>query len=299
MEGRVFVSTWKKTTDGYRVWVKNRPKHAAEGKTFQEADEALWEVIMRATNDGENTREYEPPPPVLAELSAFLEPAIVCITGNAGGVRADPQGLFNDGYCERCGAPKGVRTDKALVADVGSEDVGAAMLVTKPSYARTRLHYFSERFLDLLKPSERDRFTWKPLERGPRARKVYYELVAADLVVPKVGVTGLPVAGAPGKPGGWRCGQCGFAVIPHYGSWGEAWPLDYVCGTDLPEPLPSCFALPSGRALSLCMRERRWRKIVGHKSTNGVVTGQVGVVPADRCDRAPGLRELGDVVVIQ
>jgi hypothetical protein len=296
-EGRVFIARWKKTQNGYRVWVKNSPKLVAEAPTFQDADEALWDVIMRATDDGENTREYDPPAPAAAEIAAFLDPAIVRITGNAGGVYADPAGLFSEGCCERCGATRGARTDKSLfVADIGAEDAGFATLKTQPMYARVRIAYFSERFLALLTPKERNSFTWRRIERPPRARKVYFELLGANVLIPSVGVTGLPIAGAPDKPFGWYCESCGYGAAPHYGKWGEPWPLNYVCRADLPDPIPSTFGLQAGRNLSLCMLQDRWRKILGNRSARDVVSDDVGVVPLDRCDRAPPRRELAEVL---
>ena len=63
MEGTVFSCSWKREGNGYRVWVKQRPKLAAKGRTFHQADRRLWSVIITATGDGESIREYHPPPP--------------------------------------------------------------------------------------------------------------------------------------------------------------------------------------------------------------------------------------------
>ena len=63
MEGEVFACSWKKQGKLYKVWVKKRPKLSAEGRTFNQADERLWSVIIDATGDGESVREYDPPEP--------------------------------------------------------------------------------------------------------------------------------------------------------------------------------------------------------------------------------------------
>lgn len=40
-EGNIFLAAWARTDVGYRVWVTNVPSLAAEGTTFEEADEWL------------------------------------------------------------------------------------------------------------------------------------------------------------------------------------------------------------------------------------------------------------------
>ena len=62
-EGQVYRCGWRKKGTTYRVWVKGRPKLAAEGETFNLADRRLWSIIIDATGDGESIREYDPPAP--------------------------------------------------------------------------------------------------------------------------------------------------------------------------------------------------------------------------------------------
>lgn len=59
-EGRVFVCSWKRVGDRYRVWVKGRPRLAAEATDFAAADEELSGVICTATGDGESLHVSEP-----------------------------------------------------------------------------------------------------------------------------------------------------------------------------------------------------------------------------------------------
>ena len=287
MEGRVYVCSWKKAGKRFRVWVKSRPKLAAEGDTFVEADEALWSVIIDATGDGENQREYAPPAPVASELKEFLKPALVVLAGDTID-RAVGDSQYDGATCVTCGYRAGSRTAEPLVvADMDSGYEGNMVKISWRPFASVMRHTFSEEFLALLRPAERKRFTWRKIERPGRAKKVYYELLAASVVVPQTGVTGLP------QQGGWRCETCGHSVFPQY--VGYDWPLYWICATDLPGPLPTCFGVSHENSLALCMTAKRWRDLVGKRGTRGILSHDVGVMPPDRCDRAPKLKSVAEL----
>ena len=240
MEGRVYVCSWERVGKRFRVWVKSRPKLAAEGPTFTEADEALWSLIIEKTDDGENSREYEPRAPVDAKLEKFLTPALVVVIGDAI-VRVQAAAEYDGARCSTCGHIGGRRTDDPLVAaDLESGfDAGFVVLNQRP-FAAVRRYVFSDEFLALLRPEERKRFAWRRVVRPRRAKRAFHELLEAELTVESVGVSGLPK-----KTRGWQCGRCGFRRFPHY--VGLGWPSHWVCAKDLPRRVPSCFGLSDGR----------------------------------------------------
>lgn len=287
MEGRVYVCTWKRVGQRFRVWVKSRPKLAAEGRTFTEADETLWSLIIAKTGDGENSREYEPRAPVDAELARFLTPALVVVMGDAL-VHVEAGTEYDGVRCTTCGYIDGRRSDEPLVvADLESGfDAGLVVIRQRP-FAAVRRSIFSDDFLALLLPAERKRFAWRKVVRPGRAKRVFHELLEADVTVENVGVSGLP------KSGGWRCDRCGFRRLPHYVAW--SWPQHWVCATDLSRRLPSCFGLTDGHDLALCITTERWRRLVGKRGTRGVLSYEVGVAGPDRCNRAPVLRSIRSI----
>jgi hypothetical protein len=120
MEGRVYVCSWKAIPAGYAVWVKARPAVRAEGATFEKADEALYDPILAAYGDGENVREYDPPPPVRAGFGEFLQEGLVAIVGNATAPVPNLEELYEGGVCHRCRAPRGA----SARASSGGESIG-------------------------------------------------------------------------------------------------------------------------------------------------------------------------------
>lgn len=285
MEGRVYVCSWKRVGKRYRVWVKSRPRLAAEGDTFTEADEALWSLLITATGDGENSREYEPRAPVHAELEKFLTPALVVVIGDCI-VRVQAGGEYDGPRCETCGYIGGRRTDRALIAtDLESGFDAGFVAIRQPPFAVANRYIFSGEFLELLRPEERKQFTWREVVRPRRAKRAFHELLEADVTVEPIAITGFP------KIGGWRCESCGFRRLPQY--VGYDWPSHWVDGSKLPRQ--SCFAIGAGHDLELCMTAERWRELVGKRGTRGVLSYEVGIAPPDRQDKAPELRSIADI----
>jgi hypothetical protein len=63
------------------------------------------------------------------------------------------------------------------------------------------ISFYSERFLALLRPGERKRLEFRPIQRAGRSRKQFFELIGKP-AVPYVFVKGF-------KAAGWECGSCG------------------------------------------------------------------------------------------
>jgi hypothetical protein len=287
MEGRVYVCTWKKTDAGYRVWVKRRPKLAAEGETFEAADERLWEVILRATGDGENNREYVPALPTDGADTAG--PRIVSVSGDTIAAMPDPLGMLYTGErCPRCGNSTGGRSEVPLRLDIESGYEGGIAFIREGTFAKGTRPFFSDAFLDLLTADERERFIWRRVDRPARAKKVFYELVGSTVDLPVVAVTHLP------GDGGGRCEVCGWLALPLYNQ-GSAGPRRFVCSADLPATAPSCFTASEGRSSYLCFTLIRWESLVGKAGTRGLVSSDVGVARPDQCLRSPEVPTLAEI----
>jgi len=112
MEGKVFVCTWRRVGDRYRVWVRNRPALVAEGDTFAGADEDLSGVICEATGDGESVHEYDPPRPV-EEVPGLLF-RLALVSGESRARIANYEALYSEGPCPQCTRPRGERTETPL-----------------------------------------------------------------------------------------------------------------------------------------------------------------------------------------
>ncbi len=62
----------------------------------------------------------------------------------------------------------------------------------------------------------------------------------------------------------------------------------FVAKSDLPGPLPKCFAIGENEFLSLCLTGPTWRAIM--KKKKGLEGSQVGVVKDDYLVRVPELK---------
>ena len=268
---------WEKTGRRVRAWVISDPSIAVEARTFAEADERLWDEIARRTGDGENYREYDPSPPLDEALRAFLEPSLVKVHANDV-VHVRDDGLFEDPRCALCGVPKGRRTDRPLPLRDLSKSGGVVAI--KHGTVTTFRPVFAAEFLSLLDDDERARFTWREVERPAKSRMRVTELVASNLNVERVGVKGLrPLKSSPA----WSCERCGFRVHPRYVDW--SWPSSWIAAEDLPSPLPSCFTVGEWPDLSLCFTAQRWGELSKKSVSKGLLTADVGVVPAGRAGR--------------
>jgi len=282
-ENRVFLCTWRRRGSRYRVWVKRRPSLAAEAESFEEADEALWEAIAKATGDGENEHEYDPPEPGRAFTGSGLLRRLAMVDGNGRAHVANAEALFTRGYCPQCRRPHGKRTAAPLRAEkvAGGFEGGRAAVTMSATSPWLWLQYFSADFLRLLRPRERDSFEWRPIERRGRG-KAFFELVSSRLNVPfaafKPDYCWIPLA---------RCDTCGGKSEPCYG-FAPPTPFWYVSELDVPSPLPSCFTVGDRheRAL-LCFTPERWRQLVRRAGARGIRSYDVGVVDDRLVQRRP------------
>lgn len=279
MEGQVYLCSWKQVGTRYRVWWKTRPKVAAEGDTFEEADESLHDAIMEATGDGENSHEYDPPRPGNGASAGGHD--LVLISGETYSWMKTHEGIFEGGLCAECRHPLGPRTAQPIeLHDMqrGPRN-GGSISLRRPAFVGPTLTFASRDFRDLLTPEEDERLTWRELVGPPRARKPFFELVGADVTVPLVKPAGAP-------PSGWRCEACGFETAPFTSTgWkGANW---HVALSDLPSPLPDVFAVGTAPDLSLCLTRPRWRASIELPGAKGCRSYDVGVLREDEIDHAP------------
>ncbi len=279
MEGQVYLCSWKLVGTRYRVWWKKRPKVSAEADTFEAADEALWEAIMEATGDGENSHEYDPPRPGSGESAGGHD--LVLIGGETYSWMKTAEGIFEGGLCVECRHPLGPRTPQPIELHSMQDGPrnGGSISLRRPAFTGPRLRFVSADFRALLTPEEDAAFTWRELVGPPRTRKTFFELVHSAVVIPLV----KPTAAA---PSGWRCEACGYETSPFVSSGDPSW---FVALSALPSPLPGVIAVGTSPELKLCFTRARWRQSIEHPGAKGCRSYDLGVLRDDEIDRSPVL----------
>jgi hypothetical protein len=275
-EGRVFVCTWKQLDDGFHVSVVRRPRLFAEGDTFEAADYALYEVIMQATGDGENVREYDPPAPTRDASTR----APVVIAGNSHVRLLNVEELYDGGVCPRCEMPLGRPTSQPLRIDGGLAGHDGAVARTKSILAfghSPRFFLFSESFLALLTPAERARFDWRPVERKGRARKKFFQIIGSRAHVPVATRRG------PAADSGWRCDSCGW-IRRHM----------LLAKTAL-RRVDSCFTTGDPPEFALCFSAERWSRLVGRAGAAGLVSAEVDILGPAEVNTHPKFRRYSEI----
>jgi hypothetical protein len=307
----VILCKWKKTPQGYRLWVKGRPGVFGEAESFEDAEKALTDAIWGAAEDLDavipTMPVYDPPLPAPALAERFLKPELYLVSGDGYFdidarllTSQDPSvpwharkesgyqymaSLYTGGFCRTCHSGIGNRNEQSV--QIGSYDAaydgGSARVCY--GFVGSYGELYSDRFLSLLTSQERERLLFRPvrLTEG-RGRREYYELVSNPDVA-LVGVKGLDT-------GGWECSACGLRCIAVSEPALEQsdFSLSYfVCRADLPDPLLSCFVVQHSLGPSLCFTRQRWDQIRGQRGTKGILAQHLGVVSEEECDRHPRL----------
>jgi hypothetical protein len=271
-EGRVYLCTWAQVPGGYRVWLKDDPTVAAEHADFEEADELLYEQIMRATGDGENQHEYVPPAPVAS--AGAIERGRLWELGRESRVEMSHEPpYFEGGLCDNCLMPLGPRTDLPLEVSTLTGGGNAARVRLRGAVLGTGpgLTIVSERLLEMFTDAERGAFEWRPVQ-GASRRRAFFELIPLTPTTPYVCPKGLEA------PAG-RCETCGF-------TWpackqGKGLPDSYVSDGDLPRPARTLLAVDHFAYAMLAVTDGRWRELVGQPSLKGVKGSPVAIIAAE------------------
>ena len=280
MEGKVYLCSWKLVGTRYRVWWAARPKVAAEADSFDEADEGLYEAIMAATGDGENSHEYDPPRPGSGPQDG--QPDIVMIGGETYAKAETHEGIFEGGLCPECRHAIGPRTSKRLQLrslQSGPRNGGSISVLGSP-FAGPTMGFVSAGFRALLTPDEDAQFEWREIEAPPRSRKVYFELLGAKHIVPYVKPLAAP-------PSGWWCERCGYATSPFTGAAEWKGPSWHVAQSELPPTSTEVFAAGEAPDLDFCCTRARWRAMMKLPGARGCRSYDIGVLADDQVDRAP------------
>jgi hypothetical protein len=280
VEGQVYACSWQLIGTTYRVWWTKRPRVHAEGVSFEEADQALWEAIMEATGDGENTHEYDPPAP-RSDGQQYASNDLILASGETYAWMATHDGVFDGGLCADCYHPLGARTNEALRLDSlqSGPRNGGWVKIRRPAHRGPRITFVSAAFRSLLTAEEDSQFEWRPIVGPPRSRKQWFELIAAQLSIPYVAPVGV-------GPVGWQCEVCGFESQPFVSKPGAGHEHWNVSMSDLPAMLPSVFALGTAPDFALAFTRARWRTVVGNDGAQGYRSLAVGVLPDHLVDVA-------------
>jgi hypothetical protein len=276
MEGRVFICSWKRVGSRYRVWWKARPKVAAEGDTFEEADEALWDAIMEATGDGENMHEYEPPAPGSA---AKRGPDVVMVGGGEWGELRTLEGLFENGVCTDCEHARGPRNESRLVItrmNSGPRHCGSVRVTLDGA----RMRYVSETFRAMLTPEEDASVQWREIVGPPRTRKQLFEVLGAATTIPYVAPLGPTIFR-------WRCEACGHVLSPFHGKAPGNGPYWFIAAAALPSPPTSLLVFGNPPDLDIGFTRERWRSLMDEPGAKGCKSSSIGVLRENQIDTSP------------
>jgi hypothetical protein len=298
MEHAVYICQWSRDAAGWTLWVRSRPGLRGSGAEYAEAESRLIDSIQDAGGAMQAVLEFDPPLPPSESEAQFCRPELYLISGDErfeshhpkirtslGEVLAAMCALADDYYelpvCRACRHARGPRSEKPLLVEIMAGGFDGAFGGVNVQMLTSHL-IFAEEFLALLTADERSRLQLRRVDRGPRARKVFHELLG-PAGPPLVGVAGLPVSG-------WFCEACGYRI---WGYWSRQFPINaFVAQEDLPSPLPTMFTIGTPPELQLCVTAARWRELVGRKGTRGFTSRPLGVVSADRTIREPELESL-------
>lgn len=272
-EGQVYLCSWSRGRGSFRVWLTSDPSIAAQHAEFDEADELLHEQIMVATGDGENLREYAPPPPA-ATVGEWERGRLWQLGPEGTATMSHEPSYFEGGLCDNCLRPLGPRNAIPLVVSALSGGGNAAMVRLGGAVfgAGPYIMIVSERLLDCFTDVERSAFEWRPVQGASRRRK-FFEVVSHSRVTPYV----CPYGRA--RPSD-RCEVCGF-------TWSacqreKGWPDYYVSEADLPQPRRTLIAVGSIDFGVLAVTDDRWRELVGQPGLKGIKGTAIAVIAPER-----------------
>jgi len=276
-EGRVYKVGWNQTSTGWRLWLLDHPRIAADVATLDDpaATEALLEPVCREFGDGEPTFTFHPPVPPAAVDAPFIARGLGLIVNHAcAWIAGNVTDYFSGRVCELCLRITGERNDAALVesrppegdlCDRNPMDFGPVVA--------------TERFVALLSPSERDAVELRPCVRSARARRKVYEVIP-KVIVPKVPVLGIP------RPA-LRCGACGNTFFRNELPSSDM--RTFIADSAIDADVPALFGVGSSQHLQLATTFTRATELAGHPHARGAGATRLGTVPPDRIDNNPAI----------
>lgn len=276
-DGGIWRLAWEKTASGYRGHVVSHPAVAAEGPTFDEMADLLYDRVSSKLQAGEWTADWSPPPPAKpGERGRVLESHVELAWEGRFVCLQDPRDLF-ESYCEACGMPTGPRTAAPIRMFIESPGNLCGDFGTAPG----KLTIMSSELAELLRPMLGKNAELRPVERLGRGRKSYVEAVVS-------GPLPAPIALRGEKELGWKCPVCGHRYLYHdYRKHGET---TFHRRSDLPVDDDAFWIQDDWRCPGLCVRTEWWKANRRSKVASGVVTSGIGVAEDADIDPDPTLR---------
>jgi len=299
MAGNVFICKWKRIGQQWHIWVKGKPKLSGRGETLEAAKLQLEQEIWSNAKNGDDViptlMEFDPPLPASEGTKKFFIPEIYLLFadeqfsllsgnfpyGKVGAATMEyVNSLYEGGICKKCKHGIGKRTKVEFKTEREIDDSDGLWL--NHTQINARAWFFSDRFISLLTDKERERLRFRECQVKREGKRKYYEL-AGNSIANNVGVKGLDADGH-------ECSECRHRTL-----WITELNLDFsmqhfLCRADLPDPLPSCFAISINNEITLCMTRERWDQIRGNKNAKGIISRPIGVVDEELCERHPRLQ---------
>ncbi|MGD0552525.1 MAG: hypothetical protein ABSB25_07715 [Sedimentisphaerales bacterium] len=299
MAGNVFVCKWERIGQQWHVWVKGKPKLSGWGETLDAAKLQLEQEIWGDAKNGDDViptvMEFDPPLPVSERTKRFFIPEIYYVYGDEifsllGGYFLYGQvdaitmeyanSLYEGGICKVCMRGIGKRTEVEFKTELKIGDSDGLFL--RHSQIHASAWFFSDRFISLLTNEERKRLKFRECQVKRKGKRKYYELVG-NSIANNVGVKGFDAGGHECA----KCGNRGFSITELDLDFSMQ---NFICRADLPDPLPSCFAVNIDDVIYLCLARERWDQIRGNKNAKGIISEPIGVVDEELCERHPRLQ---------
>ena len=285
MEEDVYNCKWKKSGDGYRLWLKGKPNVAVEGSdNIDVLSEQLSQRITESGGAQHAVLEFDKPFPKSAFDQKYRSPELVTVCGGNNSFESTltaeqrhSRWLWYDQYfdqpsCTRCHAVTTPRNERPIAVDHFNASSDGGFVTVRP----TALYVFSDDFLNQLTSEERSGLELQPVTLRKRSRKEFYEVVGPSQI-PFVSLHSV-------TPTGWQCGQCNCSVFGHMLSPQTS--IDsFVAASDLPTDLPGVFVVGIAPQLKLCMTADRWAEI--RPCTKKLTSSPLGVVPDNEVVRKP------------
>jgi hypothetical protein len=295
MEHGIYICSWSRSTDGFALWLTERPHIRGEAVTYAEAEKLLIQAIQDAGGAMQAVLEFVPPLPKSDLETKYTNPELYLIGGDDRFETDSPRAVafetaeeregrfkwadsfFESPICRKCAFAASRRGARPLFMEYVPRRYDGAF-GNVGHEGTTSLQILSEEFLDLLTTDERGRLRLQAVTGKGRASK-FYELV---------GPTGPPLVAVAGmKISGWRCTACDHRT---WGYWIKGISINsFVAKTDLPPSLRGVFTIGGPPEVQLAVTATRWKGLVGKRGTRGFVSRLLGVVPDHELDRHPEL----------
>lgn len=299
MAGHVFICKWKKTGQQWKVWIKGKPKLFGQGDTLEAAQLELEQAIWNDAENGDDViptvMEFDPPLPASERTKKYFTPEIYKIygderfellNGNFPYGKVDTptleyiNSLYEEGICPICKSGIGKRTEVPFRTECTLSNSEGLWLFH--CQIKAQAYFFTDRFISLLTEDERSRLHFRECQVKRKTKRKFYEL-AGNSIASNVSVKDF-------DPYGSECVECGHRGFSIFEKSMDFSMQDFLCRSDLLDPLPSCFVVNINDVPTLCMTRERWDQIRGNKNAKGLVSGRIGLVNEDFCDRHPRLQ---------